>query len=181
MRIISGKQNGQTHTDYKDIADHIQQRILGNGLEVGEDPFKDTHDKRHQYGAVDGLGTKLRSDQDKADDQQPMFIINVMVETERGMKLLSTMARAAPLPTETWRGSIKKKTAAATMAVPTVMIANSLMVLRTFTELTSLYLALRSIIQPFQKMYRCPSKKAVRKSNVQKVAVSTQRTIGFVG
>ena len=30
-------------------------------------------------------------------------------------------------------------------------------------------------------MYRCPSKKAVRKSNVQKVAVSTQRTIGFVG
>ena len=60
----------------------------------------------------------------------PTFIINVMVETESGMKLLSTIAKAAPLPTETWLGSIKKNTAAATIAVPTVMIANSFNVFR---------------------------------------------------
>ena len=69
-RSISREQNGQAHTDYQNIADHIQQRILGDGLEVGEEPFKDTHDHRHQYGAIDGLGAKLWSNQDEADDQQ---------------------------------------------------------------------------------------------------------------
>ena len=69
--------------------------------------------------------------------KRPTFMIRVMVEAESGMKLLSTIAKAAPLPTETWLGSIKKNTAAATMAVPTVMMANYLIVLRIFMCLTS--------------------------------------------
>lgn len=66
-----------------------------------------------------------------------MFIINVIVETESGIKLLRTIAKAAPLPTETWLGNIKKNTAAATMAVPTVIIANSLIVLQNFMSFSS--------------------------------------------
>ena len=66
-----------------------------------------------------------------------MFIINVIVETESGIKLLRTIVKAAPLPTETWLGNIKKNTAAATMAVPTVIIANSLIVLQNFMSFSS--------------------------------------------
>ena len=69
--------------------------------------------------------------------KSPMFIINVIVETESGIKLLRTIAKAAPLPTETWLGNIKKNTAAATMAVPTVIIANSLIVLQNFMSFSS--------------------------------------------
>ena len=61
-----------------------------------------------------------------------MFIINVIVETESGIKLLRTIAKAAPLPTETWLGNIKKNTVAATMAVP-----NSLIVLQNFMSFSS--------------------------------------------
>ena len=66
-----------------------------------------------------------------------MFIINVIVETESGIKLLRTIAKAAPLPTETWLGNTKKNTAAATMDVPTVIIANSLIVLQNFMSFSS--------------------------------------------
>ena len=48
-----------------------------------------------------------------------------MTDTGKGMKLLNTMARAVPLPTDTWLGSIKKYTAVATINVPTVMMKNS--------------------------------------------------------
>ena len=65
-----------------------------------------------------------------------MFIINVIAETESGIKLLRTIAKAAPLPTEIWLGNIKKN-AAATMAVPTVIIANSLIVLQNFMSFSS--------------------------------------------
>ena len=50
------------------------------------------------------------------------------------MKLLSTMAKAVPLPTDTWLGSIKQYTAAATISVPKVMIINSFTVRRVITN-----------------------------------------------
>ena len=68
---------------------------------------------------------------------KPTFIISVMVDTDSGIKLLRTIANAAPLPTDTWLGSMKKKTAAATIAVPTEIIANSLIVFYTFIARTS--------------------------------------------
>ena len=39
------------------------------------------------------------------------LIIKVKAETGNGIKLLQTMASAVALPTETWLGIIKKKTA----------------------------------------------------------------------
>ena len=69
-RCVPGEQNCQTDAYHQNIADHIQQRILGDGLEVGEDPFKDTHDQRHQNGAVDRLGAKLRTNENEANDQK---------------------------------------------------------------------------------------------------------------
>ena len=43
------------------------------------------------------------------------MIDNVITEIGKGKKLCSTIANADILPTETWLGSIKKNTAAATM------------------------------------------------------------------
>lgn len=72
-----------------------------------------------------------------------------MVETGKGMKLLSTMARAVPLPTETWLGSMKKNTEIATMAVPRVMMAKSFTVLRESTGKPLFCMECLSIIHTF--------------------------------
>ncbi len=56
-----------------------------------------------------------------------MLSDRVMTDTGRGMKLDRIMASAAPLPMETWLGSMKKYTATATISTPTVMVRNSLM------------------------------------------------------
>ena len=82
----------------------------------------------------------------------PTFMISVIVDTDSGMKLLKTIASAAPLPTDTWLGSIKKNTAAATMTVPTVMMANSLTVFRIFMIPTSLFVKSSVIILYFLQM-----------------------------
>ena len=68
-----------------------------------------------------------------------MFKIKVMTDTGNGMKLLITIAKAVPLPTDTWLGSIKKNTAVDTINVPIVMMKNSL-ILRLLIISTSVYL-----------------------------------------
>ena len=50
----------------------------------------------------------------------------MIAETGSGTKLLMISASAEALPTVTWLGSIKKNTAAAIMAVPIVIMENSL-------------------------------------------------------
>ena len=47
-------------------------------------------------------------------------------EMGSGIKLLSTIARAEPLPTATWLGTIKKNIAAAAINAPTVIIIKSI-------------------------------------------------------
>ena len=67
---IVGEQNGQADTHHQNIADHVQQRILGNGLEIRKNILKNTHDHRHKNGGVHGFYTELRANQQKANDQQ---------------------------------------------------------------------------------------------------------------
>ena len=49
---------------------------------------------------------------------------------DAGQRLDRFLAKAVPLPTDTWLGSMKKNTAAVMMIVPTVMMANSRRFLR---------------------------------------------------
>ena len=67
---ILGEQNGKTHAHQQNIADHIQQRILGNGLKIRKQQFKYTQNQRHQHGAIYRFDAKFRPHQQKADDQQ---------------------------------------------------------------------------------------------------------------
>lgn len=53
-------------------------------------------------------------------------MINVITETDNGMKLPTTIAKADALPTATWLGSIKKYIAAAANIAPKVMIPKSI-------------------------------------------------------
>ena len=65
-----GEEDGQADAYHQNVADHIQQRILGDGLEIGEDQLVQAHDQGHQNGAIDGFNTEFRAYQQKADDQK---------------------------------------------------------------------------------------------------------------
>ena len=67
---IVGKQNGLTETNHQNVANHIQHRILGQRLKIGEQSFKNSQERRHQYGADGGFPRKIPSDEEKACNQQ---------------------------------------------------------------------------------------------------------------
>lgn len=61
----------------------------------------------------------------KPSTRNSKFSAMVMADTGSGIKLASTMARPDTLPTDNLLGTRKKNTAAATIAVPSVMMPHS--------------------------------------------------------
>lgn len=100
-RSITREQNGKGYTNDQNLPDYIQKRILCDRVEIGKDSLKDTHitgSRMEQYTVFAPNSGPTRTN---LMIRKHTFMINVIVETEIGTKLLRTKASAAPLSTET--------------------------------------------------------------------------------
>jgi len=79
-RGIAREEERKTDADHKDIANHIQKRVAGEGLEIRKHDFKNTHDRGHEKRAVNGFRAEFGADQKKSDDKED----DVQQEGDRG-------------------------------------------------------------------------------------------------
>ncbi len=69
-RGVDGKQNCHCKTDDEEVADHIEEGILGQRLEIGENDLKYAKGSGHEDGGIDRFCSEFGSNEQKSHRQK---------------------------------------------------------------------------------------------------------------
>jgi hypothetical protein len=69
-RSIAQKQESHRYADDNDVAKHVKQRVIRQGLKIGKHPLKHADERGNYNGGVNGFCTKLRTNEDKPDNEE---------------------------------------------------------------------------------------------------------------